>query len=82
MLTSDAGVCFHGKKGFTGVGFDTVVAGRRGGGCGRKKVSETKDDLVEGEKAGEPGQNVMKFLNYSIYTYTYKHCCGECEKSF
>ena len=65
-----------------GVGFDTVVAGRRGGGCGRKKVSETKDDLVEGEKAGEPGQNVMKFLNYSIYTYTYKHCCGECEKSF
>ena len=26
VLTSDAGVCFHGKKGFTGVGFDTLVA--------------------------------------------------------
>ena len=67
MLTSDAGVCFHGKKGFTGVGFDTVVAeGRGGGGCGGKKVSETKDDLVEGEKAGELRQNVMKLLNYRI----------------
>ena len=50
VLTSDAGVCFHGKKGFTGVGFDTVVAeGRGGGGCGGKKVSETKDDMMEGE---------------------------------
>ena len=56
VLTSDAGVCFHGKKGFTGVGFDTVVAeGRGGGGCGGKKVSETKDDMGEGEKAVEPG---------------------------
>ena len=55
MLTSDAGVCFHGKKGFTGVGFDTVVAeGRGGGGCGGKKVSETRDDMGEGEKAVEP----------------------------
>ena len=71
MLTSDAGVCFHGKKGFTGVGFDTLVARgglRQGGegGCGGKKVSETKDDLVEGEKAGELRQNVMKLLNYRI----------------
>ena len=56
VLTSDAGVCFHGKKGFTGVGFDTVVAeGRGGGGCGGKKVSETRDDMGEGEKAVEPG---------------------------
>ena len=29
-------------------------------------MSETKDDLVEGEKAGEPGQNVVKLLNYRI----------------
>ena len=35
VLTSDAGVCFHGKKGFTGAGFDTLVARgaeARGGG--------------------------------------------------
>ena len=40
--------------------------GGEGGGCGGKKVSETKDDLVEGEKAGELRQNVMKLLNYRI----------------
>ena len=29
--------------------------GGEGGGCGGKKVSETKDDMGEGEKAVEPG---------------------------
>ena len=70
MLTSDAGVCFHGKKGFTGVGFDTVVAeGRGGGGCGGKKVSETKDDMVGGRKRGGTRQECQEIIRSYHFHY-------------
>ena len=47
--------------------FKWALAWLAGGvGCGRKKVSETKDDMVEGEKATEPGQNVTKLSNPEI----------------
>ena len=61
VLTSDAGVCFHGKKGFTGVGFDTLVAraeARQGGGedvegkrCQRRRMIWWKE-----KKQGNQGK--------------------------
>ena len=61
VLTSDAaGVCLLGKKGFTGLRFATLVPW--GGGWWRKKVSETKDDMVGGRKSRGTRQECQEII--------------------